>query len=250
MTAQAVTRHISAGDVELRRRLVDAARQWGGVELKRTHGLTRYERLRIRAYAEVYGIDYFDQFDNHPGGALSPAELAYLPALRREARAGHVGEIVRFRVEQYTWRIIGAAASGAARTFRAFFSWDVLIGALIFAVVFFLLGVANGFASPIGFTNFMIGWAYSHPDEVWGDAQFAALWTLTLGGCGAFFMFCNHLDVIDKKYQQSRHGKNHRHEIENFREQSPFGDASLAQREEIALALLGNGGGFAPQYED
>jgi hypothetical protein len=51
--------------------------------------MSREERLRMRAYAEVYGVELHDVNDSFLPLALTPAELARLPELRQKVRDTH-----------------------------------------------------------------------------------------------------------------------------------------------------------------
>ena len=51
--------------------------------------MSHEERLKMRAYAEVYGIELYDANDSFLPLALTATELARLPELRRQIRATH-----------------------------------------------------------------------------------------------------------------------------------------------------------------
>jgi hypothetical protein len=77
----------------MRATVLHIAAQW---EAKATLGIdeentstSREYRLRMRAYAEVYGIELTDQSDVYRDLAFTKAELARLPELRREIRVTH-----------------------------------------------------------------------------------------------------------------------------------------------------------------
>jgi hypothetical protein len=238
---------IAVQNNELRPALMDAARLWGTIELKHNPSIARRERLRIRAYAEAYGIAFDDRNDGTPDGPLTPEELAFLPALRSEARAGHLGEIVVFRIGLKANQALRLAASGAGKVLRPLSTTTALIVFLTLAGMYVLLGIACGFASPVDFTNFLIGWARAHPHELWHYARVAAGLGLLMWVFLIVVVFCNYLDALDKR--QTRPAHERRYEIENFREQNPYGDASLAERARIARAL-GIRSDPSPQFED
>jgi hypothetical protein len=59
-----------------------------GIDEENTSTSRKY-RLRMRAYASVYGIELTDQSDVYRDLAFTKAELALLPELRREIRVTH-----------------------------------------------------------------------------------------------------------------------------------------------------------------
>jgi hypothetical protein len=74
----------------LRAAMKHIAANWQGkAVIDLDEGMSREERLRMRAYAEVYGVELQDTNDSFLPLALKPAELARLPELRRLIRAMH-----------------------------------------------------------------------------------------------------------------------------------------------------------------
>jgi predicted outer membrane lipoprotein len=257
MNALAITGEITTDPQNIQAGLVEAALRWGEIELKQTPGMTRDQRLNVRALAEAFGIPFTDQNDGLPGGRLTAAEVARLPALRRSALFEHFGKIVLFRTMRMVRHPFRRGNYVDDGIFRRLFRSSVLKSALTIAALYVLIGVLCGFASPIEFSRYIFalgvaayGWALVNPDFMWKL-------TRLLAGFAAFGI----LIALWARYENGRDrgipvapipaaAPARRYEIENFRERSAFGDASLAQKREVARALLGSGGDFAPKFED
>lgn len=244
------TANIKVDRVGLRWSVMRAAERWGIVNLQPNPELDREWRMRIRAYAEAYGVAFDDLNDDGPGGPLTRAELAQLPALRREARAGHLAEIVVFRLLYPVWRVFHVGGSTLAVVLGFPFRRWVILTVLIGAALYLLLGVACGFASPAAFGHAVFGrgveayhWAQANPHQVWRLARMLA----GIGFAGLLLRVW--LWLTEPPAPTNAPVPVRRLEIENFREQSAFGDASLAQKQQVARALRGQGG-FAPKYEE
>ncbi len=74
----------------LRAAMLHIAAHWQGRAVYDPEdGTSRQERLRVRAYAEVYGVEIDDVDDHFRPSALTAADLATLPALRKQIRETH-----------------------------------------------------------------------------------------------------------------------------------------------------------------
>jgi hypothetical protein len=199
-----------------------AATEWGGV-LIIPAGVSRAERLIARAYGQVFDVEIRDANDEVAGEQLSPRELRRLPRLRATIRYFHPHE----GVEQNLL--------------------EDLIDLLMFRVQplwlnAFTLVVLMQFPALIG-----VG-AY----EAWRDRSISppdssSIWFLGLlvAVCfGGFLEMAKDYKPVSTRPSQPSEG------IENFREKSAFGDASLAQKQAIARAMMGQQLAGAPVFED
>jgi hypothetical protein len=283
---------ISARDFGLREGLVKAAERWGAVTVDHGTNTSREKGLLVQAYADAYGIKLVHSNEKGQGGRFTATELARLPELRRQARAEHLSDIVRFRTKRAAHGALRALGSGAFYVARQLFkaamrilqflvigipsmvgraiarrarrsafkirSWasDRRVRKAILTAIglYVLFGIAWGFDTPIHFSKIALHWGIRHPHTVWHA-------TRILSGSG-FVLWV--LIIVSRFLDRHRPPEPvyvpppapspppvpvRRYEIENFRQKNAFGDASLAQRNQIARALLGNGG-YAPTFED
>jgi hypothetical protein len=82
--------HQDAPPEALRATMLHIAAHWQGrAAFTPDDAMSRQERLRVRAYAEVYGVE-IDDIDNlFRPTAFTAADLATLPALRKQIRETH-----------------------------------------------------------------------------------------------------------------------------------------------------------------
>lgn len=74
----------------LRATMLHIAAHWQGrAVLDPEEGMSRQERLRARAYAEVYGVELDDVDNLFRPSAFTVRDLATLPALRKQIRETH-----------------------------------------------------------------------------------------------------------------------------------------------------------------
>ena len=205
-------------------------------------GCDCHKRVVARAYAQVFDFPFIDENDDLPGGALTKAELARLPALRREVRRIHPGAP----------RASVTAIQKLRRWSKTRPARNVGI-AVGMATLFF---VAFGFVAPAKVAWWFTTFPFRHPHFTWLMIRAAAgvtffgiilVWMEMKGWLEWMKTEAPKGVPVASGVADGRYG---RYAIEDFRERSPFGDASLAQKQQVAQALLGSNGGFAPTFED
>ena len=117
--------------------------------------------------------------------------------------------------------------------------------------LYILFGIAWGFHTPIDLSQQAVHWGIRHPHTVWRATR-----VLSGGGFGLWALllirsFLERRSVPQQVYvpPPPPPAPVRRYEIENFREESPFGSANFAKRKLIARALERQSG-FSPQFED
>jgi hypothetical protein len=238
-------RKIEIGPAGLSPALLEAARRWGNVNIQRNETIDRELRLNIRAHAEAYDIPLVDENDKGPDGPLTAEELARLPELCREIRAGHHAEIALFRVKYGSRRSVRAFCA-SVRKFagKNLTPKNLLLGAALYV----LFGIGFGFGTPFDLGTGAIDWARENPDIV---RQLARLVAILLFFGVVFTSVVSRLMEMDERARRAAfHPPNRNQEIQNFRENNPFGDASLAEKEKIMRALLAPDDNSTPKFEE
>jgi hypothetical protein len=125
-------------------------------------------------------------------------------------------------------------------------------------LLYVLFGFAFGFATPVHFAAVAARWMIAHPAEDWLGVRIVAGLLFAYAALACLFI----LSEPNQQYVQAvptpppapptaNVGNGFgRYAIQDFRERSAFGDASLAQKQEIARALQGHNVPHRPLFED
>jgi hypothetical protein len=252
----------------MRAKLLEGVRLWGAVSISRNDAVSRQQRLGMRALAEVYGIALTDNNDRGPGGPLTAGELASLPALRRQIRANHRFGIWTFRAGRALRQFLDFALFASRSIAISLLEGPALKALAVVGGLYVLFGLGWDFGLAFRVAAHAVGWTQLHPDVVSGElklaariAFFFAVYMLTMvylvypyllepSGTALVALWRWRKKPAPPAAPIVKAPVQRPYEIENFSERSAFGDASLAQKNQIARALQGNGGGFAPKFEE
>jgi hypothetical protein len=225
-----------------------AKAEWDGratIEANRNHN--RSQRVIARAYAQVFGIILTDENDGEPGGVLTRAELSRIPTLRKEIRVLHPDAPSQSAF--HPRRFIGPWLTWwNGLTWR---SW--LIGAVMATLFFTAFGIIETAKAAWWFVTLPV----RHPHGFWMVVRVYSAFLFA----GVLLYWVGRLCGPVKAKEEApttpmpvrsgvSDGRYGPYAIQDFREQNPFGDATLARKQEILRALQGQAGGFAPKFED
>ena len=113
---------------------------------------------------------------------------------------------------------------------------------MTFGLMSVLCVIAFGFKAPAELFWAIVTIPFCHPAETW----------LAIRIIAGFMFFSIIFAAIASWLDDGRiiADPSRAEEIQSFRLKNPFGDATLAERHEIAEALTGSRNGLSPQFED
>ena len=244
----------------MRAAMAKAADEWNGtIKVEAGPDTNRNQRLIARAYAQMFGITLTDDNDSIPGGALTRSELARLPALRDEIRALHPEARILNKAVNGTGKLLvnGSVASlrGAVEVLLPFIAAPLALRkiAVYVPLMYVFFGLAFGFGTPFHYAGVMLRWIIEHPSDTWLGVRILTglMFAYMVVGCIRVLTLKEEVDARPVGGVGSDNGNGYgQYAIQDFREASPYGDASLAQKQVIARALQGHNVSNAPRFED